>query len=101
VRTETLALLNMADAIPNYSRDIFLDEIETLVARRKFYTCEELTHRYGVTVQTLKNWEKDEMLIPDLRVGKNCVRYSAACIAAFELKHPGKKAMAHIPQEAK
>jgi hypothetical protein len=90
MRAETIALLNMADAITDYSRDLFLKDVEYLIAAKKFYTGEELTIRYGVTLQTLKNWEKAGKLVPDLRVGNGCVRYSAATIADFENKHPGK-----------
>lgn len=88
----TAAILGMADAIPGYSREDFLKDVELLIAQKKFYSCEELSERYGVTIQTLKNWEKDQILIPDLRVGKGCVRYSAAAVEKFEKAHPGKGA---------
>jgi hypothetical protein len=75
-----------------YDRDALLQDLEELISKKKYYTTEELSVRYGVTIQTLKNWEKDQILIPDLRVGKGCVRYSAAAVAEFERKHPGKGA---------
>lgn len=90
MRAETLALLNMADAIPGYGREALLQDVELLIAQKKYFTIDELATRYGVTTQTLRNWEKDEILIPDLRVGKGCVRYSAAAVAEFEKNHPGK-----------
>lgn len=90
MRGETVALLNLADAIPGYSRDALLKDVEILIAEKKFFTSDELMSRYGVTFQTLKNWEKDGKLVPDLRVGKGCVRYSAAVIAEFEKNNPGK-----------
>jgi hypothetical protein len=92
MRGETVALLNMADAIPGYGRECLLADVELLIAQKKYFSCEELSLRYGVTIQTLKNWESDGKLVPDLRVGKGCVRYSAAAVAEFERKHPGKGA---------
>lgn len=91
MRGETVALLNMADAIPGYGREALLQDVELLIAQKKYFTTEELSARYGVTIQTLKNWEGDKKLVPDLRVGKGCVRYSAAAVAEFEKNHPGKK----------
>lgn len=91
MRGETVALLSMADAIPGYGREKFLQDVEELIMQKKFFTCEELSARYGVSVQTLKNWEEAERLVPDLRVGKNCVRYSAAVVAEFEKNNPGKR----------
>jgi uncharacterized protein YjcR len=81
----------MADAIPGYSRNQLLADLEPLVKAGKFYSCEELTERYGVTIQTLKNWAKDKKLVPDLKVGAGCVRYSAALLAEVEKKHRGKE----------
>ena len=92
MRSETVAILIMADAIENYGRETLLKDVELLIAQKKYYTCDELAARYGVTIQTLKNWENDGRLVPDLRVGKGCVRYSAAVVSEFERKHPGKGA---------
>jgi hypothetical protein len=91
MRAETVAILAMADAMENYGRDALLKDLERLIALKRYYSCEDLSVRYGVTIQTLKNWEKDEKLVPDLRVGAGCVRYSAAVVAEFEKKHPGGK----------
>lgn len=91
MRNETVAILAMADSIDNYGRETLLKDIEPLMSK-KYYTSEELTIRYGVTGQTLRNWESSGMLVPDLRVGKGCVRYSAAVIAEFEKNNPGKGA---------
>lgn len=91
MRAETVAILNMADAIPGYGREELLKDLQYLLPEKQFYSCEELAKRYGVTGQTLKNWEKDLLLIPDLRVGKGCVRYSAAIVAAFEKQNPEKR----------
>ena len=90
MRAETEALLNMADAITGYSREVLLQDVEKLIMRKKFWTCEELAERYVVSIQTLKNWEKEGKLVPDLRVTGGCVRYSAFVIAEFEKNHPGK-----------
>lgn len=89
MRSETTAILNMADAIPGYSRNQLLADLEPLINQQRFYSTKELTERYGVTVQTLKNWEKDGKLVPDLRVGDGCVRYSATLLAEFENKNRG------------
>lgn len=89
MRSETTAILNMADAIPGYSRNQLLADLEPLINQQRFYSTKELTERYGVTVQTLKNWEKDGKLVPDLRVGDGCVRYSATLLAEFEDKNRG------------
>ena len=91
MRAETIAILNMADAMENYGREQLLADLEKLVLDKKFYTCEELAARYGVTIQTLKNWETAGILQPDLRVGKGCVRYSSGAIAEFENNYPGKR----------
>jgi hypothetical protein len=92
MRSETHLILELADTMSGYDRDALLQDLEELISKKKYYTTEELSVRYGVTIQTLKNWEKDQILIPDLRVGKGCVRYSAAAVAEFERKHPGKGA---------
>lgn len=92
MRPETVAILALADAWDGFGREALLKDVELLIAQKKYYTCDELAVRYGVTIQTLKNWEADGKLVPDLRVGKGCVRYSAAAIAEFEKKHPGKGA---------
>ena len=92
MRAETALFLQLADTIENYGRETLLKDVELLIAQKKYYTCDELAVRYGVTIQTLKNWENDGRLVPDLRVGKGCVRYSAAVISEFERKHPGKGA---------
>jgi hypothetical protein len=91
MRGETVALLNMADAIPGYGREAFLQDVELLIMQKKFFTCEELSSRYGVSIQTIKNWEASGQLLPDLRIGKGCVRYSAAVVAEFEKNNPGKR----------
>lgn len=84
MRSETTALLVMADSIPGYSREMLLADIEPLIAAKKFYTVKELAERYEVTVQTIKNWASDKKLVPTLKVGDGCVRYSAADLAEFE-----------------
>lgn len=89
MRNETAMILAMADTMENYGREALLKDVEPLMAK-KYYTSEELTIRYGVTGQTLRNWEASGTLVPDLRVGKGCVRYSAAVIAEFEKNNPGK-----------
>lgn len=89
MRSETTALLVMADSIPGYSRDILLAEVEPLIAAKKFYNTQELSERYGVTVQTIKNWAREGKLIPTLKVGDGCVRYSAADLAEFEKNFSG------------
>ena len=91
MRSETVGFLVMADSITGFSREQLLSDLESLILSKKFYTCEELSVRYGVTIQTLKNWEAAEILMPDLRVGKGCVRYSSGTIAEFEKNYPGKK----------
>ena len=91
MRVETVAILGLADAMKDYGREALLSDLESLILSKKFYTCEELSVRYGVTIQTLKNWEAAEILMPDLRVGKGCVRYSSGTIAEFEKNYPGKK----------
>lgn len=92
MRAETIALLAVADSIQNFGREQFLKDLEPLIAQKRYYTCEDLAVRYGVSIQTLKNWEGDLKLVPDLRVGKGCVRYSAFVVEDFEKKHPGKGA---------
>lgn len=84
MRSETAAFLIMADSIPGYSREILLAEVEPLIAAKKFYTVKELAERYEVTIQTIKNWASDKKLIPTLKVGDGCIRYSAADLAEFE-----------------
>ena len=91
MRVETVAILHMVDTWAGYGREALLSDLESLILSKKFYTCEELSVRYGVTIQTLKNWEAAEILMPDLRVGKGCVRYSSGTIAEFEKNYPGKK----------
>lgn len=89
MRSESTALLIMADSIPGYGRDQLLADLEPLIASKKFYTTQELAERYEVTIQTIKNWAKDKKLVPTLKVGDGCVRYSAADLAEFEKKFPG------------
>lgn len=91
MRSETDAFLKLADTIEGYGRETLLKDVEFLVSPKKYYSTDELAVRYGVTIQTLKNWEKDQLLVPDLRVGKGCVRYSSAVIEKFEKNHPGKR----------
>lgn len=90
MRSETTLILNIIEAIPGYGREALLQDLEPLITQKKYFATDELSIRYGVTIQTLKNWEKEQILIPDLRVGKGCVRYSAAVIAEFEKNHPGR-----------
>ena len=92
MRQETVAILAMADAVEGYGRETLFADIELLIAEKKFFTSAELAERYAVTGQTIANWEKDNILCPDLRVGKGCVRYSAKVVAEFEKNHPGKRA---------
>jgi hypothetical protein len=89
MRSETTAILNLADSIPGYSHDQLLFDLEPLISAKKFYSAEELAVRYGVTEQTIRNWAKDHKLVPDLAVGKGCVRYSAAVLAEFEKNYRG------------
>lgn len=84
-------ILSLADTIPGYSRAQLLADLEPLITPQKFYSVEELAVRYGVTTNTIRNWEGAEMLKPDLQVGKNCVRYSASNLAEFELKYRERK----------
>lgn len=91
MRAETIALLNVADSIENYGREQFLKDCEKLIDQKRFYSCEELSERYDVSIQTLKNWEEQKKLVPDLRIGKGCVRYSAFVIEQFERNHNPEK----------
>lgn len=91
MRAETSAVLLFVEALPNYCREYLLQDLEPLVSSTRYYTAEDVANRYSVTGQTIRNWEKEKILVPDLRVGKGCVRYSAAVLAEFEKKHPGKK----------
>lgn len=91
MRSETRLILELINTMSGYNSDALLQDLEELISKKKYYTTEELSVRYGVTIQTLKNWEADGKLVPDLRVGKGCVRYSAAAVAEFERKHPGNK----------
>jgi transcriptional regulator with XRE-family HTH domain len=90
MKSETVAILNLIDAMPNFSRAEFLADISNLVQPIKFWSAEELAERYGVTEQTIRNWERDKKLVPSLVVGAKCVRYSASDLAEFENKYPGK-----------
>ena len=90
MRAETLAILNMADAIPGYGKEELLKDLQFILPEKQYYSCEELAKRYGITIQTLKNWAKDKLLVPDFKVGSGCVRYSAAIVAAFEKQNPEK-----------
>lgn len=85
----TNIILNMAESIPDFGRDKLLADLEPLITAQKFFSAEELAVRYGVTEQTIRNWAKDKKLVPDLTVGKGCVRYSAAVLAEFENKYRG------------
>lgn len=84
MRSETVAILGMIDALPNFSRSEFFADIEHLVKPAKFYTQKEVAERYGVTVQTLINWEKQGRLSPDMRAGAGFIRYSESCLNKFE-----------------
>lgn len=88
MQSETNIILSLADALPGYGRDRMLEDLEPLIRAKKFFTVQEVAERYGVTVQTVKNWAK-EKLVPSLRVGEGCVRYSAADLAEFENKYRG------------
>jgi hypothetical protein len=90
MRNETALILSIIERLPDYGREALLQDLEPLITQKKYYTTAELSTRYGVTIQTLKNWEKDQILVPDLCVGKGCVRYSAAVIAEFEKNNPGR-----------
>ena len=90
MRSETVAILGMIDALPNFSRAEFFADIEHLVTPSKFYTQKEVAERYGVTVQTLINWEKQGRLSPDMRAGAGFIRYSETCLNNFE-KQAGNK----------
>lgn len=91
MKAETQAILNLIDAMPNFSRKVFFADIAELVEPVKFYSAEELVERYGVTSQTICNWGRDKKLVPSLAVGAKCIRYSAKDLAEFEQKYQGKK----------
>ena len=91
MRHETVTILAMADAFKDYGRESLIADVEELISAKRFFTSAELAERYAVTGQTIANWEKDNILCPDLRVGKGCVRYSARVVAEFEKNHPGKR----------
>lgn len=92
MKPETVAILNLCDTLPNFSREDLLDDLQYLLPKKVFYSAQELSERYGVSIQTLKNWESKKALVPDLHASDGCVRYSAAVIAAFEKNNPGKGA---------
>jgi DeoR/GlpR family transcriptional regulator of sugar metabolism len=87
MNAETIAILNLLDAMG--CRTAFLRDIEPLVSGNKFYTAEELAERYAVSEQTIRNWAKEKKLIPTIKVGIGCLRYSSSDLAEFEKKHPG------------
>lgn len=91
MRSETTAFLLMADSITGYGREQLLSDLEPLFRAGKFYTVDELSERYGVSKQTIRNWASDKKLVPDLRVGDGCVRYSAKVVAEFEINFRGDK----------
>lgn len=90
MRSETVAILALVDAMPNFSRADFLHDLEPLVNAGRFYTAEELAERYAVSEQTIRNWARDKKLEPTIKVGQGCLRYSAAELAEFEKNNPGK-----------
>lgn len=92
MKPETVAILNLCDTLPNFSREDLLDDLQYLLPKKAFYSAQELSDRYGVTTQTLKNWEAKKALVPDFHAGAGCVRYSAAVVAAFEKNNPEKGA---------
>lgn len=89
MRSETNIILSLADTLPGYGRDRMLEELEPLIRAKKYFTVQEIAERYCVTQQTVKNWAKGKTLVPSLRVGEGCVRYSAADLAEFEKKYRG------------
>jgi hypothetical protein len=88
MRSETLAILNLLDTFGMQRKDFFAD-LAPLLVEEKFYTAEDVAARYSVTEQTVRNWAKDKKLVPTIKVGGGCLRYSASDLAEFEKKHPG------------
>lgn len=50
-----------------------------------FYTYETLSKRWGVSVNTLRRWVMEGILVPDLRLGR-LVRFSESYIVEIESK---------------
>jgi hypothetical protein len=87
MNAETVAILNLVDAMG--CRSAFLRDIEPLISEVKFYTAEDVAARYSVTEQTVRNWAREKKLVPTIKVGGGCLRYSSSDLAEFEKKHPG------------
>ena len=88
MKSETLAILNVLDAL-GISRKDFFEDLRPLIVEEKFYTAEDLAVRYAVSEQTIRNWAREKKLVPSIKVGVGCLRYSASDLAEFEKNNPG------------
>ena len=89
MRSETISILNLVDSLP-MGRKGFFQDLAPLLVEEKFYTAEAVAERYSVTEQTVRNWARDKKLVPTIKVGGGCLRYSASDLAEFEKNNPGR-----------
>lgn len=81
---QTLAILNLADALLKGGRQTLIAELADDLATRKYYTTEAVAERYSVSKEAVKKWRENGILVPSLRISNGTVRYSLADLQKFE-----------------
>ena len=90
MKAATLTVLQVADLVVPGGREAFLADIVPLVAAQKFFTTEDVSERYSVSIPTVKYWRKEGRLVPTLKIPGGSVRYTLADLYKFE-HQTGKK----------
>lgn len=85
----TIALLNLADALPG-GRAAILEDIAPLISDKVFFSPEAVAKRYDVSLSCVKTWRAKGLLIPSMKIPGGTARYTLADLADFE-KRAGKE----------
>jgi hypothetical protein len=82
---KTAAILNLCDATG--IRDVVTSDIAAMKASETYFTPKEVAKRYGVSLSSIKYWQKQGMLVPSLKIDSGTVRYTLEDLTAFENRY--------------
>lgn len=81
---QTIAFLNLADAVLKGGRQALIAELADELSARKYLTTDAVAERYSVSKECVRKWRETGVLMPSLRISNGTVRYSLADLQKFE-----------------
>lgn len=92
MKSNTLAILTLADAVFPGGRAELLDDLMPLCRDKVYFSPEAVAKRYDVSLSCVKVWRAKGLLVPSLKIPGGSVRYTLLDLANFEQSSGRKEA---------